>query len=181
MRKRIIHLKSISKYAFVMIVICVLSACMPLNDHDVNTELFKDKESMKTKTSELRSGMKKEEVFEALNVPIEKFDQLSTLQIQMVLYGNSQLQGTPSDLENFRKKLMRFEGYSLPYQSVKSDGSFGFGKMKVKKTGHNLILLLIFERGKLLKASVEGQHSVNEKEDQYFWNNILKTGVKAAI
>lgn len=161
--------------------ILFLTACMPLNDKNVNNDLFKSKEELKTKTSELKAGMNKDEVFELLGVPMGKFDQLGTVDIQRTLYGDSQLQGTPEQLEEFRKKLMRFEGYSLPYQSIKSKGSLGFGKLKVKKTGHNLLLVLIFENGKLLKATVEGKQDVNEKEDQFFWNTILRTGVKAAI
>lgn len=173
--------KKLTHFSMVIMASVFLCACMPLNDQNVNTELFESKEQMKTRTAELKKGMSKKDAFAALNIPMEKFDQLSTPDVQIALYGNSQLQGTPAQLESFKSKLMRYEGYALPYRSIESQGSFGFGKMKVKKTGHSLMLVLIFEHGKLLKASVQGQQNVNEKEDQYIWNSILKTGVKAAL
>lgn len=180
--KTYIHIRRKISHLCLMLVISVfLCGCMPTGNQNVNTELFESKEQMKTRTAELKPGMKKADVFKALNIPAEKFDQLSTPDIQVALYGNSQLQGTPAQLETFKKKLMRYEGYSLPYRSIKNKSSFGFGKVKVKKTGHNLQLVLIFERGKLLKASVQGQQNVNEKEDQYLWNSILKTGLKTAL
>ncbi len=174
--------RKLAKYNIIILIFTIfLNACMPLNDKDVNTDLFKDKEELKNKTSKLQIGMGKEAVFKLLGVPIQKFNRLGTIDVQRILYGNSQIQGSAKELEEFRLKMMRFEGYSLPYQSIKSKGSLGFGKLKVNKTGYNLVLILIFENGQLLKASVEGKQDVNEKENQFFWNSILRAGVKSAI
>jgi len=175
-----------NKVKGILILFCMLSfffvsACMPLNNEHINTELFKNKEELKTKIGQLERGMKKNKVFEHLNIPIEKFEQLNTEQIQMAIYGNSQVQGSPEQLEKFKKKLLAYQGYALNYRKIKSKGSLGLGKMKINKKGHNLRILIIFEKNKLLKAAVEGQNEVDQNEDQYLWNSILKTGVKTAF
>jgi len=150
---------------------------MPMNNENVNTELFENKEQMRVKTAELQRGMSKAQVFDVLAVPTEKFATMNTEDIQKTIYGNSQVQGTPDQLEKFRKRMMAYEGYSLPYRHVESKGSLGFGKMKVDKTGHDLQLLLVFENARLLKASVVGNEDIQLSEDKYLWNALLKGGM----
>lgn len=158
-----------------------LSACLPSGQQDVNTELFKNKEEMAQKTATLKPGISKKQAFETIGVPEEKFQVMSTQEVQMSIYGNSQVQGTPEQLEKFRKKLMTCQGYSLPYREIKSSSSLGLGTMKVSKTGHDLKLVLIFEDNKLMRAAVEGIQTVNQEDDQYMWEFLIKRGIGAAF
>lgn len=162
---------------FLSILSLMLISCMPLKDEGVNTELFKDKEDMKLRTATLERGMTKAEVFTALDVPWEKFDILNTQEVQIAVYGNSQVQGSPEQLEIFSQRLLAFDGYALPYRHIESAGSLGFGKMQIDRTGHDLQLVLIFEDNRLLKASVVGNEELKFSEDEYLWNTLLKTGV----
>lgn len=159
----------------------LMGACMPINSAEVNTDLFQSKEDMKTRAAELKPGMNKKDVFEKLGISPEKFENMSTEQVQISLYGNSQLQGSLSDLELFKKRMMSYDGYALPYSDVDSNGSIGLGKMKVRRTGHDLRLVVIFEKDKLLKVAVEGQQTVNQKEDQYIWDGLVKKGLFSAF
>ncbi len=165
------------KLFFISLVVISLSACMPSGNENVNTELFKDKQEMHAKANQLERQMPKPQVFSTLEVPEERFTRMSTEQVQMAVYGNSQVQGTPEQLERFRQRLSAYEGYSLPYRQVKSKSSLGFGKIKTNSTGHDLQLVLIFEKSRLLKASVVGSEELNKTQDSYLWNSLIKKGV----
>lgn len=165
----------------ILALVFLLSGCMKLSDQHVNMELFDGKQDMQTRVSELRAGMSKKEVFSALNIPEEKFNRLNLQEIQTALYGNSQMQGTPEQLEKFRRQLLRYDGYSLPYRFIESEGSLGFAKVKIHKKGHDLMLIMIFHDGRLAQATIQGKQEVDEMEDQYLWNTILRTGVSAAM
>lgn len=154
--------------------IFLLSACMPMGDEEINTNLFKSKEDMQQRAAELKPGMSKKAVFEKISIAPEKFSSMSTQEVQMSIYGNSQVQGTPEQLEQFRKHLMMYHGYSLPYREIKSSGSLGFGTMKVNKNGYDLRLVLIFEKDKLMRASVDGNQAVNQDDNQYLWGQVLR-------
>lgn len=158
-----------------------LSACMPSGEQDVNTELFKDKEDMRVRAAELKPGMKQLDAFSALGVSPEKFERMKTSDVQMSIYGNSQVQGSPEQLEAFKQRMMAYEGYALPYREIKSSSSLGFGKMKMEKTGYDLRLVLIFEKGRLIKSTVEGTQEVRQKEDQYLWTTLISKGIGAAF
>jgi hypothetical protein len=153
-----------------------LSACIPVGDQTINTELFKNKEDMKTRAAGLEPGMSRKAVFEKISIDPEKFSRMSTQEVQMSIYGNSQVQGTPAQLEQFKQRLLRYEGYSLPYRDIKSSGSLGFGSLRVNKNGYDLKLVLIFEKGKLLRASVDGNQEVDTNEDESLFNVLLKRG-----
>jgi hypothetical protein len=166
----------------ILVVSCIalfLSACMPIGNQEINTTLFKSKEDMKMRAAELKPGMSKEAVFEQISIAPENFSHMSTPEVQMSIYGNSMVQGSPEQLEQFKQRLMSYEGYSLPYREIKSSGSLGFGTMKVNKSGYDLKLVLIFEKDHLLRASVDGNQEVNQDENQYLWNALLRksTGV----
>lgn len=153
-----------------------LSACIPVGDQGINTQLFKSKEDMKERAACLKPGMTKKTVFEKIQIDSEKFSRMSVQEVQMSIYGNSQVQGTPEQLEQFRHKLMNYEGFSLPYRDIKSNGSLGFGGLKVNKNGYDLKLVLVFDQGKLMRASVDGNQEVNMDEDQSLFNILLKRG-----
>jgi hypothetical protein len=156
-----------------------LSSCIPVGDQEINTELFKSKEDMKERAAMLKPGMSKKAVFAKIEIDSDKFSRMSTQEVQMSIYGNSQVQGSAAELEKFRQKLMNYEGYSLPYKDVKGSGSLGFGSLRVNKTGYDLKLVLIFDKGKLLRSSVDGNQQVNQDEDESIFNVLLKrsTGV----
>ena len=175
---RLIHK---SKMFVLMLMTLALSACVPAGENSVNTELFKDKEELKVRTAELKPGVGRKEAFEAVGVAPEKFERMSMAELQASIYGNSVVQGTPEQLEQFKQKMMSYEGYSLPYKTLKSDSSLGFGKMKVKTSGSDLRLVLIFEKGKLLRAAVEGTEQVSQEDDQSLWGTIIRKGIGFAF
>jgi hypothetical protein len=165
----------------VTLVALALSGCMPEGQQNVNTELFKGREDMQARSAELTPGMPREAVFEALGIKPGRFERMSAQEVQMSIYGNSQVHGTPDQLEQFKRRMLAYEGYALPYREIKSDSSFGFGKVKVNKTGYDLKLVIIFERGMLLRAAVEGTQEVKQEEDDYLWDNLIKKGIGFAF
>jgi hypothetical protein len=156
-----------------------LSACIPVGDEQVNTELFKSKEDMRDRAALLSPGMPMKQVFEKIEINKDKFSRMSTQEVQMSIYGNSLVQGSPDQLEKFREKLAGYEGYSLPYRDIKGSGSLGFGTLRVNKTGYDLKLVLIFDKGKLMRTSVDGNQQVDTNEDQSLFNVLMKrsTGI----
>lgn len=166
---------------FAALLICLfvlpLAACVPSGEQDINTELFKSKDDMHDRIAALKTGMAKKEVFKKLEIPSNKFKRLNTQDLQACLYGNSLVQGTPEQLEKFRRKISTFEAYSLPYREIKSSSSLGFGKVRVERTGYDLKLLLIFDNGKLVRSSIEGTEEVKETEEEYIWKTVFSRGL----
>lgn len=156
-----------------------LTSCIPVGDQEINTELFKSKEDMQERAASLKPGMPMKTVFEKIHIDKDKFSHMSTQEVQMSIYGNSLVQGSPEQLEKFREKLMCYEGYSLPYKDIQGSGSLGFGSLRVNKSGYDLKLVLIFDHGRLMRASVDGNQQVNQDEDESIFNVLLKrsTGV----
>lgn len=136
---------------------------------------------MRAHAAQLRPGMTKKAVFAKLGIDPERFTLMSTAEVQEAIYGNSQVQGTPAQLEAFRKHLMHCSGYSLPYTSIKSDGSLGFGTMKIEKTGYDLKLVLIFDNNRLLRSNIEGTEQVKQEESQYLWETLIRRGIGLAF
>jgi len=158
----------------VALLILFLSACIPVGDEQINTELFKSKEDMRDRAALLKPGMTTKETFEKIEIGPDKFSRMSTQEVQMSIYGNSLVQGSPDQLEKFREKLACYEGYSLPYRDIQGSGSLGCGTLRVNKTGYDLKLVLIFDKGKLMRASVDGNQQVDTNEDQSIFNVLLK-------
>lgn len=158
-----------------------LSACMPSSDESVNTELFKSKEDMAERTAKLKPGMKEADVFKTLGIAPERFEKMNAQSVQMTVYGNAQVQGSPAELEQFKNRIMSYEGYALPYRELQNSSSLGFGKMKVERTGHDLKLVLVFEKNRLLKAEIEGTQEVKQHQDQYLWDSLIRRGIGFAF
>jgi hypothetical protein len=177
-------LRSAAKRCGILIIALisfVLSGCMPTGEENINTELFKNKEDLKSRAASLKPGITREKVFEALGIPSDKFERMSLAEVQASIYGNSQVQGTPEQLESFKQRLMNYEGYALPYKVIKSDGSLGFGKMKVHKSGQDMRIVVIFDHGHLLRAAVEGNENVSEENDRYIWDGLISKGIGLAF
>jgi len=178
---KIINKTNIAIAIIVTITTLSLSACLPVEDESVNAELFESKEDLKSLAEKLQPGMLAEDVFKQIKIPIEKFNFMSTEELQRSIYGNSLVQGSPYELEMFKEKLLTYKGYYLPYKNIESEGSLGLGKMKVNKKGHDLRFVLIFENGILLKATVDGAPNINHHEDRYMWNTLLEKGAGFAF
>lgn len=169
-------------FGILLIAACfMLGGCMKTGEQDVNTELFDSQEDMMSRAEQLKPGMTKKAVFEKLGIDPDRCEIMSTAGVQMSLYGNSQVQGSPDQLEAFSRKIAKMEGYALPYREIKSNSSLGFGKMKVEKTGYDLRLVMIFNRGKLVKSAIEGTHDVKHSEDQYLWDTLIRRGIGLAF
>jgi len=168
-------------FRLLLIACLALGGCMKSGEQDVNTELFQSREDMISRANALRPGMSKKAVFEKLGIDPARCEIMSTAGVQTSLYGNSQVQGTPEQLEAFSKKIAKMEGYALPYREIKSNSSLGFGKMKIEKTGYDLRLVIIFNRDKLVKSAIEGTHQVKHSEDQYLWDTLIRRGIGLAF
>jgi hypothetical protein len=172
------------KTIFTLLIACLVtitSACMPVGDERINTDLFKSKEDMRAKSLSLKRGMDKKNAFDTVGVEPEKYEQMSLEDIQYALYGNSQVRGTPAELEEFRRKLSNYEGYALPYRDIEKKSSFAFVKMNVKRTGADLRMVMIFENDRLIRSVVVGKPKVEENTGDYFWDDIFSRGVRAAM
>ena len=77
--------------------------------------------------------------------------------------------------------MMSYEGYALPYREINSSSSIGLGKMKVEKTGFDLRLVLVFEKDRLVKSTIEGTQEVHQQEDKYMWDSLLSRGIGAVF
>lgn len=170
-----------TRLLMISFLVLAVSACVPSGEQDVNTELFKSKDDMRERAATLRPGMNKKDVFEKLGISPDRFTRLNTADLQTCVYGNSQVQGSPEQLEQFRKRMSSYEAYTLPYREIKASSSLGFGKMRVEKTGYDLKLTLVFDSGRLFRASVEGTEEVKQQEDQYLWDSLLRRGLGAAF
>jgi hypothetical protein len=175
--------KALKKFCvlFIALISLALSGCLPTGEESINTELFKSKDDLKQKASQLRPGIKKGDVFRILDVAPEKFQRMNLSEVQSSIYGNSQVQGSPTQLEEFRRRMMSYEGYALPYRILKDDGSLGFGTMKFHKTGQDLRLVLIFENNRLLRSAIEGTEDVSLQENQYLWGALIRKGIGLAF
>lgn len=162
---------------FALFLTMPLAACVPSGEQDVNTELFRDKDDMQTRIDSLKVGMAKKDVFKRLDIPVNKFKRLNVQDMQICLYGNSIVQGTPEELEKFRQKMSALEAYTLPYREIKSSSSLGFAKVRVEKTGYDLKLLLVFDQGKLVRSGIEGTEEVKETEEEYIWQTLFRRGL----
>lgn len=169
------------KIIFISCMIALLSACVPSGEEHVNTELFKSSDDLRERASAIRPGMPKKIVFEKLGIDENRFERMSDATVQQCVYGNAQVQGTPDQLEAFKKRVMSYEGFSLPYRQISSSNSLGFGKMKVERTGYDLRLVLIFERDRLLKMAIEGTEQVRQEQDKYLWDMLLGRGLSLAF
>ncbi|MBU6474604.1 MAG: hypothetical protein KGL10_02160 [Alphaproteobacteria bacterium] len=156
-----------------------MTACIPVGDQQINSDLFKSRQDMEQRAAMLHPGMTEDAVFEKICISKGKFTHMSLPEVQMSLYGNSVVQGSPTQLDNFRRQLMAYQGYYLPYSDISDSGSLGFGSLRVNKTGYVLRLVLIFQHGKLLQASIDGNQDVNQYEDKSLFNVLLQktTGV----
>ncbi len=170
------HKRTLSKIFFIGCFIILLATCFPIKDEAINTDLFKSKQELEAKISGLSLGMNKYNTFKKLNVPIKRFSLMNVEEMQETLYGNSQIQGTPEQLEKFKNTLLSYDGYYLPIRSIKKRGILGFTKINITKKGYDLRLLLIFENNKLIRASVNGSPNIDTDRDQYLWSTIIKRG-----
>ncbi len=180
---RLSHLRParLSAIAIAGLLALSLSACLPAGEQKVNTDLFKDKQDMAAKSGSLQIGMNRDQAFQTLGVPAGKFERMSMHEVQMSYYGNASVQGSPEQLEQFRQRLLKMDGYYLPYREIKSSSSIGFGKMKVEKTGHDLRLVMVFDRDKLVHTAVEGTQNVRQNDDRYMWDSLINRGIGAAF
>jgi hypothetical protein len=114
--------------AVVVIIACLsVSGCIPQGEEHVNAELFKDRTEVTARTETIKTGMKKKDVFEKLKVNPARFERMSLSEVQLALYGNSQVHGTPAQLEAFRRKLATYDGYTLPYRNISCSSSAATG------------------------------------------------------
>ena len=169
-----------------VVVVSVGVGCsgVPLKSSATNRVLFTSQDDFKLRCEQLQPEMSRDEVFAALDVPQGVFTSLKPVEIQQMIYGQSQVQGTPDQLEDFRVRMAAYEGLQLPYREIRHSGRLGLAKVIIDEKGWDQTLVLIFDNGKLFKAIVAGRSNVDENSSTYVWEfmgDALRKGGKLAL
>ena len=145
---------------------------LPLRKKEVNTTLFRDPAEAEERVGMLTPGMSEKEYFSILGItPKVPYTILSIKEIQFYLYGDSKLHGPLEELEEFRRRLAGFSGYSIEYRALDLAGWFpGPTSFTRLLTGHDLLIIGLFDKGRLAKALLVGKKVVNERERIYIWD-----------
>jgi len=153
----------------VLLVSILLAAgcAIPLSRKTTNASLFLGPEDLATRLSGLEPEMTEQESFAALALDPQLFRVLPSAQIQNIVYGDFQVQGSPSELEAFRDRLAAYRGYELVYRSLKRSGAVGLGAWNVDSEGFDQQLVLIFDEGLLFKAVIVGSAVVDDRDSTY--------------
>jgi hypothetical protein len=159
----------------------ICSCAVPLHVNDVNADLFTSPEELEEKANGLTAQMDIEDAFAHLELDKNQFRRLSTPEVQTWIYGHSEVQGTPEDLERFRIIMSGYAAYNLPYKHIKRGGRVSLnGHIIVAKGGHDQNLTLIFNKGHLVKAIVGGNSTVDDEESKPLWSYMTGMASKAA-
>lgn len=165
--------------AFSTLLLC--SCAVPLRVSDVNGDLFESPEHLEAKAESLTAQMTVSDTFAHLGLPKNHFRKLSTPEIQLWIYGNSQVQGTPEDLERFRIIMSGYSAYEMPYKHIQREGRVSLsGRVIILKDGHDQNLTVIFNNGLLVKAIVGGNSTVDDEESNTLWSYVGGMAGKAA-
>lgn len=169
-----------------VVVVSVGMGCsgVPLNSSATNSVLFENQGAFKERCAKLQPAMSREEVFTTLGVEQDVFVALKPVEIQQMIYGQSEVQGTPAQLEEFRVRMAAYEGLQLPYRELRRSGRLGLAKLIIDEKGWDQTLVLIFDNGTLYKAMVAGRASVNEHSSTYVWEFVgdaVRKGGKLAF
>ncbi len=169
-------------YATLVISTTLLCSCaIPLRVSDVNGDLFTSPEELEAKASSLTAQMDIQETFSHLEIDKSLFRRLSTPETQTWIYGHSEVQGTPEDLERFRIIMSGYAAYELPYKRIARGGRLSLtGHVIVAKDGYDQRLTLIFNKGLLVKAIVGGNSTVDDEESNTLWSYVGGMATKAA-
>lgn len=169
-----------------VVVVSVGVGCsgVPLKSSATNRVLFESQGEFKTRCAQLQPTMSRDEVFTALGVSQDAFTALKPVEIQQMIYGQSEVQGTPAQLEEFRVRMAAYEGLQLPYREIRRSGKLGIGKVIIDEKGWDQTLVLIFDNGTLFKAMVAGRANVDENSSTYVWEFVgdaVRKGGKLAL
>ncbi|MBW2713711.1 MAG: hypothetical protein JRC77_08170 [Deltaproteobacteria bacterium] len=177
-----LSIRQIVAYATLAISTTVLCACaIPLRVNDVNGDLFTSPEELEEKAGSLTAQMSVDQTFNHLELDEQLFRRLSTPEVQTWIYGHSQVQGTPEDLERFRIIMSGYAAYELPYKRIQRKGRLSLnGRVAIAKGGYDQNLTLIFNNGLLVKAIVGGNSTVDDEESNYLWSYVGGMAGKAA-
>lgn len=159
----------------------ICSYAVPLRINDVNGDLFTSPKELEEKASSLTAQMDMEEVFSHLELDKNLFCRLSTPETQTWIYGHSEVQGTPEDLERFRIIMSGYDAYNLHYKRIARGGRVSLkGHVIVARGGYDQNLTLIFNKGYLVKAIVGGNSTVDDEESKPLWSYMTGMAGKAA-
>jgi hypothetical protein len=177
-------LSSHKNFAFVTLAFSTLILCacaVPLHVKDVNADLFESPEHLEAQAESLTAQMTVSDTFSHLGLEKNHFRKLSTPEIQLWIYGHSQVQGTPEDLERFRIIMSGYSAYEMPYKHIQREGRVSLsGRVIVLKDGHDQNLTVIFNNGLLVKAIVGGNSTVDGEESNFLWSYVGSMAGKAA-
>ncbi len=168
-----------SVIAALLVMTLVMAGCaIPLSRQSTNASLFLGPEDLAARLGALEIEMTQEQTFGALGLESRLFRVLPSNQIQNIVYGDFEVQGSPSELEEFRDRLAAYRGYELVYRSLKRSGGVGLGAWNVDSEGFDQQLVLIFDQGRLFKAVIVGSAVVDDR-DSTFIIEVLGSAVSA--
>ena len=148
------------------------SSPLPLRKKEVNKTLFRDPAEAEERVGMLAPGMSEKDFFKILNItPKVPYTILSIKDIQFYLFGDSRLYGPLGDLEEFRQRLARFRGYSIEYRALDLAAWVSGPTSFIRAlTGHDILIVGLFDNGGLTKALLVGKKFINEREKIYIWD-----------
>jgi hypothetical protein len=162
-----------------LVMTLVLAGCaIPLSRQTTNASLFVSPDDLSDRLQGLQSEMTQTEAFETLDLDRRLFRVLPANQIQRIVYGDFQVQGSPAELETFRDRLASYHGYELVYRSIKRSGGVGLLAVNIDNEGFDQQLILIFDEGLLFKAAIVGSAVVDDRKSIYIIE-VLGTAVAA--
>lgn len=172
------HRRQYATTALLVVTLVMLGCAIPLSKRTTNASLFRGPDDLAERLEGLRTEMTEAQTFGTLGLDHRLFRVLPANQIQSIVYGDFQVQGSPGELETFRDRLASYRGYELVYRSLKRSGGVGFGSVNIDNKGFDQQLVLIFDEGLLFKAVIVGSAVVDDRDSIYIIE-VLGTAVAA--
>lgn len=170
---------------FVSICLFFLIGCVgipvPSGVESTNQTLFDSPKDLEERIALLEPGVTKKYIAETVGINDEmpNLEYLDEGSIYTIIFAGAETQGTPDEIEKFRKELLthNYTGWSLPYKFIKGYGYLeGFHYVTIKKEGFDLRIVFIFENDLLYKRpGIYGVKKIQTTSSSSFVWKALKT------
>lgn len=152
---------------------------MRTGNSTANLDVAGTQQELEARTNSLEQGWTEEQVFEALEIPKERFTKLRTDQKLPAIASNAQPQPkTAEEIQKIADFLDTLTVYQMPYTNIVKYGSIDL-KLDVEKseTGFDRMLTLVFQDGTLRRGDFDGRPDFIEvKEDNLIWGGVNGIG-----
>tara|TARA_Y100001001_G_C7939673_1_gene285099 strand:+ start:485 stop:1033 length:549 start_codon:yes stop_codon:yes gene_type:complete len=155
---------------------CSTVASVPGETNSVNHGYFDSKDDFLTRVTELRKGMRKDEVFKILGKDMVDFNFLTKSEILMALYGTNQIEPSAG-----MKSAQGLKGYSLIFGEVQARHGFSSPvSMKTKQQGFRYTVTLIFEGDTLYEDALIAGGDVYDTNSKTLFDLITPSRIFSA-